>query len=219
MLQTISQHLKKVNKDELIKTYLQKYPPNFEDEPNKTYQDAYNKIDKYIDYLISLTPTKSDFVWFAIQYIGEDGFAQCMTLTYKFNELKTMNPTSYGMSFTPQREIMGQFVSDNALTEYNLIESLADILYEASWNGYDATSDKVLEEKTNEILKREYNENDLISWDELKKQLNIPRHFPDDLNDEMEELEHKIWKLQTKFTDKSLEKELKEFLLRHPKYA
>ena len=124
---TVQEILNKTNIEELVKQYIYKYPNE---------KDSIEELVKLIKNMqsIELTPDKEHIcVLFAYRQYSTDFDDIGYGLTY----LDEDKIETYAYEFSSLSEIAAFYVSDNELTQSNLLELLVDVLYEASFFGFE----------------------------------------------------------------------------------
>ena len=114
----------------------------------------------------------------------------------------------YAYELSSNEEIMGYLVSNSEYTQNHLYELMTDVLYEASFFGYEEDKKYEVRQELKDALKEiEEGVENLKSYDEFKEKYlsDIYTYKPDSIQ---EELKHKIMKDIQEFNKYSLTKEL-----------
>ena len=149
-MKTIQEYIRNADREKLIYEYLNANPIKFEEITNKdlTISEVTERVkenlNRYIDRLSNLSAVSKEPVEAGILYVFRDlneghdnlsfGLLEAEELIETEDILK-VNDHSY--TFTKQEEIMGFFVADNELTQKHIYELMADVMYEASWWGFE----------------------------------------------------------------------------------
>lgn len=149
-MKTIQEYLKKADKEKLIEEYLLRYPIDYEREMkpaemtvNQMKEKKKERLSSYIDHLCSLTPEEPRNNEEGMLYIyrvlkdGIDEVESGLTDIKELLEKGIDEAKDYAYEFAPQPEIMNYLVADNPLTQKHIYELMADVMYEASWFGYE----------------------------------------------------------------------------------
>lgn len=195
-MKIVQEYLKTLDPDKLYDTYCSKYgafkdvsamsvPPEVMQKKREYYENRRGNFHAYIERLLSLTPSVSEEVSILLSYPGLDESEWMiepiteMFLQSDILEKADADLTPYAYEFTAQEEIMSFLVSDAPYTQHHLFELMADVLYEASWFGYEQEG---LEDAINKLDKAK---------EEVKAGHTKPFHFedffPKDIVDEYEE--------------------------------
>ena len=185
-MKTVQEHLKECNHDELIQTYFSRYPIQYEEWSSwdldvegirNAEQEA---LKKYIEKLCGMEPMprEEDQGIFFIRRCIENGINDEETELAFRSELleKGVSAETYAYEFTPQAETISFLVSDAPLTQKHLLDLLADVLYEASFFGYEqedlADEKALLDEAIAEVKAAEENRfENCIPFEEVQKDL------------------------------------------------
>ena len=130
----------------------------------------------------------------------------------KENRDSLTNVTTYAYEFSLNEEIMGYLISDNEYTQNYIYDLIADVLYEASFFGYNEENKiKQKEELIESVREIEEGVAKTVSWEECKKKLfsNVYIYKPDKYQSE---LKSKIMETISEYNRYSLEKELSNLL-------
>jgi hypothetical protein len=147
-MKTVQEYFRKADADKLINYYLHKHPVKLEDitQDNEKILDAKNRIRKrlqeYIERLRSMDiedgEDGKEYILF-VHKMQQDGAEEDTASLVCRQELrdKGLEAETYSYVFDRQAKIMGFKVSDAAYTQKNLIELLTDVMYEASFFGFE----------------------------------------------------------------------------------
>jgi hypothetical protein len=182
-MKTIQDYLKEADVERLVKEYFITYPIKYEEYLYKETEEdelieykpsdvelnlSINQIraimeedlTKYIHRMqtIEITPSENgeEAILFAYKYINDGVEDVTLSLVYK-NEIleKGIESETYAYEFCKQSEIMGFLVSEADLTQNNIYDLMVDVLFEASFFGYEEEDldkeRKKLEEAISEI--------------------------------------------------------------------
>lgn len=218
---TVQYYLEIVDSTKLINTYYELVKDEIFIDKNKdiTINDFElyykNKIWYFIQSLIEMKikKTKEKGIIFAYKMYEENiSYPNINTsLIYKHDLIKNkLNVESYAYEFLPQSEIIGFYISNNTLTQDNIFEVLSQILYEASFFGFEEETKQQAKIQLNNAIK-EINLNgtdSFIKWDDVKKKFNIE----EDKDTKEIELKHNVLNMVMKINKYLYEKELKEMI-------
>ncbi len=170
-MKTVQEHLRTVNKDELIDTYLYRYPIRLHEINDKTRTVAEviahsrDVLSRFIDRLCSLKAEDetagSRWILYAVRSLDAevDDIDFLLIKEDEFLE-KGDAAESYAYEFETHETMLGYCVSDAPLTLHNLTDLLASFLYEASFFGFEQESlaevKETLEEAASAIDSGEY---------------------------------------------------------------
>ena len=147
-MKTVQEYFRKADADKLINYYLHKHPVKLEDitQDNEKILDAKNRIRKrlqeYIERLRSMDiedgEDGKEYILF-VHKMQQDGAEEDTASLVCRQELrdKGLEAETYSYVFDRQAKIMGFKVSVAAYTQKNLIELLTDVMYEASFFGFE----------------------------------------------------------------------------------
>ena len=176
-MKTVQEYLREVDTERLIKEYTQTYPLNIWEieEENLTIREIEESVQimlhKYIERLKKMKVRKSadgkQYVFFAYESIEEDFTKNKYSLVCMQEILeKGLEAEDYAYEYTLQDEIMGYLISDVEYTQQNIYGLLVDVLFEASYFGYE--QERLAEEKEDleNALKEISDSNDsvLVDW-------------------------------------------------------
>lgn len=148
-MKKVQEYFKEVNEEELIDSYFYDHPIEYEKEyfMDKTVEsireNAKSRVRDYIERLRTLPIEASEdgkigiFLVHKIPAsIDSNAFnAYCLVhMDELFSEGKA---ESYAYEFCRQEEILGWYIADNPYTQENLTDLLVDIMWEASFFGFE----------------------------------------------------------------------------------
>jgi hypothetical protein len=147
-MRTIQEYLKEADIDRLVKEYLTTYPIKYGSE-NKMDMNVRqiraimeNRLVKYIHRLESMKivpdQDNEESILFAYKYL-RDGFEDIAYSLVHKQELLKKGPEAdtYAYEYCRQSEIMGYLVSEADFTQKNIYGLMVDVLFEASFFGYE----------------------------------------------------------------------------------
>lgn len=201
-MKNVQAYLKEMDKEKLINEYLYDNPINIFklNDESLTIKEAKDRIKgnlrKYIDRLCSLPIEKSedgkDYMLFAHRVL-KDGYHEIESSLVCIQDLKEKGEDvdTYGYMFIKQNEVMGYMISDEEFTQKNLYDVLADVLYEASFFGFEQERLEEEMQKLDESIK-EVEEGNCESYtlEELREELGVEKEETDETADE---LQRKVW--------------------------
>ena len=187
--------LKEANREEVIQAYWDRvrnetvsneiYSIYTMGEIKKLYEE---KFTQYLDRLLSLEPKpgKDEAILFAYEYLGMDDILSTPQIVLVHaNEMHEKRPQTYAYEFCPQEEIISFFVAETPYTKKYIMDLIVDVLYEASFFGYNESikeeEKQKLDEAVEEIKDPDYLDS-AYSWEEFK----IEHNIEDDEVDEVE---------------------------------
>lgn len=179
-VKTIQYYLKKCNRKEIINSYIYEYGFNYElmkeEYRNITFGQFIDKyteeLNKYIDKLISIEPKfdEETLILLTIHAYSRFNDNDIQHLLIKkselLNETDLKNVGSYGYELTDFDEIVGFYVADTYLTQYEIDALLVDFLHESSYTGFNHEDLNKMQSKLEKTMK-EIEENEKESKDEL----------------------------------------------------
>ena len=159
-MRTIQEYLKECDRESIIKDFIFQYafsPMEMMSENCRNITigqitDYYKEnLNKLIDRLISTEPKLDDDRWILLaHHSAEDECGDMVYCLYKESDIyKDEFPVSYGYEFSPFEEVVGFYVADTYLTQYEINSLIADFLHEVSWTGFEQEE---LEEKVENII-------------------------------------------------------------------
>lgn len=219
-MKTVQETLNEIDEKKLIDDYIYTYPisvDDFDDDITvgdvKTYTKS--RLHEYLDRLKKMTiKDSSDPCVFFIHRTMKDGMGDVIPDIVSIKDLKEKGVNAYGLAyeFTPQAEILGWQIADNKLTQDNLTEILIDIMFEASFFGFEQEG---LEKEIN-ILKSRMNEVEqdkdvkkTLTWKDFKKEF---IDLYDTQTAEEKKLENKASLAEMNYSECSRKKELQEII-------
>lgn len=147
-MKTVQEYFREADIDELIRLYLCEHPVNIDkikeleqQSVGQIMQVIKDKLARYIERLRTITPSTDDeyYVFFAHKTMGKYGYEISYSLAYledilkkDINEIQT-----YSYILSKHEEIVQYQVADTELTKQNIENLLIDIMYEASFFGYE----------------------------------------------------------------------------------
>ena len=148
-MKTVQQHLRELDTDQLLREYLFEHPieyrlPAFRGLSVSQIEARFaERLRSFIEHLKGLgikdSPDGSTGIIFACRRMDllESGSIDYI-LIYAEEALREglMAPT-YAYDFSEQAELMGFLVADNEFTQRRIYQLMSDILYEASFFGFD----------------------------------------------------------------------------------
>jgi hypothetical protein len=147
-MRTIQEYLKEADMDRLVKEFFKTHPAKYESEDRMNLsvrqirENMENHLVEYIHRLqsIKILPSedKKEAILFAHKYL-HDGIADVAYSLLHEQELleKGTEASTYAYEFCSQAEIMGYLVSDADLTQKNIYGLMVDVMWEASFFGYE----------------------------------------------------------------------------------
>ena len=92
---------------------------------------------------------------------------------YKLKDVysKKKNIEGYVFTFIHQDEILSYYIADTYYNKKHIIDELVDILYEASFVGYDEKHDENADKKLKNIEESKKEKTKCYSWDEFRMDL------------------------------------------------
>lgn len=148
-MKTVQQHLRELDTDRLLREYLFEHPieyglPAFRELSVSQIEILYTeRMRSFIEYLKRLKieddPDVSPGILFACRRMDWLGSGQTdYSLVYAEEALRDgLRAPTYAYDFSEQAEIMGFLVADNEFTQRNIYGLMADVLYEASFFGFN----------------------------------------------------------------------------------
>ncbi|MDA3047875.1 DUF6557 family protein [Campylobacter sp. JMF_08 NE1] len=194
-MKSVQKWLKKLKTERLIKEYFYKYPINLADLDKvqslsvaQVRELGEERLRKFIKKLRHIKPKQTEHkaVFIAHKYIGEDDFPEvCFDLIH-IDELGKdgAEVPGYAYEYCKQAEIMGFLVADLELTRENIYPLMAEILYEASFFGYDSKGVKKANKRLKKAIK-EVEEGKVITDDEFRAKFGIKEKERDERADEL----------------------------------
>lgn len=199
-MKNVQQYLKEADSEKLINEYLYVYPIDvnhvFDETMSvKELKDLVkNNLRKYIERLqtMEIEPSKNgkEYALFAHK-VYKEGYADEAYSLVCLQELleKGDQAETYAYEFTKQAEIMGFFVSDADYTQKNIDGLLIDVLYEASFFGYEQQDlDEEIRILETTIENYKEGKEKFYPFDELQKEFNLK----EEKDDKADQLMHQV---------------------------
>ena len=157
-MRTVQYYLKTLDREKLEETFFQTYPIHYEewatdreklDLPVGGIREwEHIQFRNYVDRLCSMTPAETD------SREGKTGVIytfRCLDFGREWDlETALFFPENdWAYEVQSPEEILGYLVADNELTQLNIYETIANVLFEASFFGYD---DEERESEAGKIL-------------------------------------------------------------------
>ncbi|MDA3045784.1 hypothetical protein OFO10_01275 [Campylobacter sp. VBCF_06 NA8] len=194
-MKSVQKWLKKLKTERLIKEYFYKYPINLADLDKvqslsvaQVRELGEERLRKFIKKLRHIKPKKMEHeaIFFACEHIVEEDLSEPTFDLIHTDELleKGNEAEGYSYKFCKQAEIVGFLVADLEFTKENIYELMAEILYEASFFGFESKGVK----KANKHLKKaikEVEEGKVITDDEFRAKFGIKEKERDERADEL----------------------------------
>ena len=222
-MKTVQESLRKVDEDELIRTYLYNYSENIKPYEKWSIDNLtvaeykefiINQLKDYLHRLKTLPIKKNDDekTWiFFEERCFKDGFPDFQSSLINDADLreKGADAPSYAYEFTDQEEVLGYYVADNLHTQNNLEDLLSDIMFEMNFFGFeqeDLTKEKTeLDRRVSEVKS---GEGKFVSVDDLFKDMEEENPY----TDKEKELENKVIEASTKYITYSRKLEIEQIL-------
>lgn len=195
-MRTIQEYLKEIDHEQLINAYLYVYPINFARISNEKLKIkevkhlVKEKLHEYIQRLqlleVEASKDGKNYVLF-VHKMYKDGYADEAYSLVCLQELleKGDQAETYAYEFTKQAEIMGFLVSDADYTQKHIEGLLIDVLYEASFFGYEQQDlDKEIRSLEAAIENIKEGKEKFYMFDELQKEINL-KEEKDDMADQL----------------------------------
>ena len=195
-MKTVQQWLREIDRQELVNTYQFLYPPEFwrlkneEISVAEVYRRQAELLNDFIDELLMLTPSQEDTqMIFLATSAYKDGLPDEQALLIAVDELDENSlPESYGWMLTDREELVGYRIADSELTLDNICSILAQIIEESSFLGYSKDTFESERESLIQSLKqskKDIEEGNVYSADEVWEHLGLKRENPDPRADEL----------------------------------
>lgn len=196
-MKTIQEHLRELDTEKLISTYLSEYPTDYRHIENRELTLAQideriiTKLFEFIERMrnISIREIDDKHILYVHRCLEEGVYEQSYCLA-NMREVMSgdFTETSYAYELTPQEEIMGFLVAETEMTKRYIYGLAVSVLYEASFFGYEE------EEKQDAIDSLEQGIKELESGDfhshtfeDFKKEMKLNGEpFDDESPDEFE---------------------------------
>ena len=220
-MKTVQEYFRKADADKLINYYLHKHPVKLEDitQDNEKILDAKNRIRKrlqeYIERLRSMDiedgEDGKEYILF-VHKMQQDGAEEDTASLVCRQELrdKGLEAETYSYVFDRQAKIMGFKVSDAAYTQKNLIELLTDVMYEASFFGFEQQHlDEELQKLEFSIKEFEEGTATTYTMEEVWEHFGFEKEERDETADE---LRHAITRAVVEYNQYQKKKELQALM-------
>ena len=219
-MKTVQDYLRELDENRLIEAYLGLHPIRFEELSNveltvsEIIERYKTKLHEYIVRLRTLPIKKSESPCiFYVHRIIKDGMKDEDYCLIDFKELveKSCDAPDYVYCFTEQSEIMGWQVADTWLTQYHIYNLIADVMFEASFFGYEQEQ---LEEEKKRLDKamEEIKEGKEIPFEDFQKEVFGEDYIFDDESEDEEILHESVTKAACEYSNHSRKKELDALL-------
>ena len=196
MMKTVQQWLREIDRQELVNMYQFLYPPEFwrlkneEISVAEVYRRQAELLNNFIDELLQLTPVQEDTqMIFLATSAYKDGLPDEQALLIAVDELDENSlPESYGWMLTDREELVGYRIADSELTLDNICSILAQIIEESSFLGYSKDTFESERESLIQSLeqsKKDIEEGNVYSADEVWEHLGLKRETPDPKADDL----------------------------------
>ena len=197
-MKTVQEVLKELETEELINAYLERVPISTKlmmETEDKSAKDlllyARGRVREYIDRLrtIPVDGCEETHILFAYETMKE--YRENDYALVRLSDIRTkgLNSHSYAYEFSPQSEIVGYVVADTKRTQDDLIGLMTDVLYEASFFGFEQES---LQEELDELDRRikEVESPDFVGIpeEEVWKELGIEKEVRSEDENELEKI-------------------------------
>ena len=199
-MKTVQAYLKEMDREKLINEYLYENPIHLLqiEEETLTIKEVKDRIKrnlrKYIERLCTLPIETSedgkDYILFAHRVL-KDGYHDLESSLVCMQDLMEHGEDvdTYGFMFMKQNEVMGYRISDEEFTQKNIYQVLVQVLYEASFFGFEQ---EYLEEELQKLDEsfKDIEAGNTYSAEEIWAELAIEKEERDDTADE---LQRKVW--------------------------
>ena len=220
---TVQEYLREADSDRLISEYCYKYPVDIfrldadECTIGEIKRSIREKLKNYIERLRTIeTAPHSDgrhYVFFANKHLDEElGGIECSLICMEELEEKPIEQIeSYSYILDRQEEIMGIIIAETDLSKAHIIELLVDIMYEASWFGFENEHLDKERQGFNEAI-REAEEGRTVEFDpdEFRKKYGLEPEFKEPVDEKEEQLRHDALKTGYTYRQYSFMKELRK---------
>lgn len=194
-MRTVQEYLKEIDGERLINEYLYEHPIHLRDVSDEamTIKEAKAlvraKLQRYLARLQSMETEVSEngkeYALFAHSVL-KDGFQEEGYSLVCLQELieKGEEAESYAYEFTRQAEIMGFLVSDAEYTQRHIYGLLVDVMFEASFFGFEQQRLEEEKKKLEEAIK-ECEEGRTVTYtlEELEEEFGLEKEKPDEAAD------------------------------------
>ena len=167
-MKTVQYYLKSLDYDRIVNDYYERTKNEyFESETFRKMSleqiefIARKRISKYIDRLMKINPVHGQDISVLYAYEGYqigDDFTHTIISLIHLKELQegVDKVQTYAYEFVPQSEIMNFLVADTEYTQRNIYKIITDVLYEASFFGFEEETKEdsfnTLKESLNDAL-------------------------------------------------------------------
>ena len=218
-MRTVQEYLKEIDGERLINEYLYEHPIHLHDVSDEamTIKEAKAlvraKLQRYLARLQSMETEVSEngkeYALFAHSVL-KDGFQEEGYSLVCLQELieKGEEAESYAYEFTRQAEIMGFLVSDAEYTQRHIYGLLVDVMFEASFFGFEQQRLEEEKKKLEEAVK-ECEEGRAVTYtlEELEEEFGLEREKPDETADG---LRRRVLEASMEYNKYCRQKELRE---------
>lgn len=223
---TVQEFLREADTDRLISEYCYKYPVDIfqldadECTIGEIKRSIREKLKNYIERLRTIeTAPHSDgrhYVFFANKHLDEESSEiKCSLICMEELEEKPIEQIeSYSYILAKQEEIMGTIIAETDLSKAYIIELLVDIMYEASWFGFENEHLEKERQGLNEAIK-EVKEGRTVEFDldEFMEKCGLKSEFKEPVDEKEEQLRHDALKAEYTYCQYSFMKELRKVKL------
>ena len=220
---TVQEFLREADSDRLISEYCYKYPVDIfqldadECTIGEIKRSIREKLKNYIERLRAIeTASHSDgrhYVFFANKHLDEEyGGIECSLICMEELEEKPIEQIeSYSYILERQEEIMGTIIAETDLSKAYIIKLLVDIMYEASWFGFENEHLEKERQGLNEAI-REVKEGRTVEFDldEFVEKYGLESEFKEPVDEKEEQLRHDALKAGYTYSQYSFMKELRK---------
>lgn len=187
-MDTVQMYMAQFDKERILKTYYNRIKDEIDTSddnisqhgPLYTYRNIiYNFIEKMAQIDITNQDPENRAIIIAFKQYDKNDFYEPSLRTSLIYEKdlreNKFNVTGYAYEFKPQSEIAGFYIANTKYVNDNIYEVLADILYEASFFGYDQERKEKVKVELNEAIEEIKNGNYTEkSFSDFKKEYEIP---------------------------------------------
>ena len=219
-MKTVKDYLNELDTEKLVNTYVYMYPVDYEmsaellDRTLREIKERHREVVRQLIERLSMLETTvpedgHQGLLFVHRCIKDDFSDQDFSLVH-IDELreKGVKVESYAYEMCPMSEIIGFFVAETPLTKRYIYELISNVLYEASYFGFEPEARKTrideiidsLNEAEEDIKNGKY-----YTWEEVKKELEDEHGEP---FDDERELHQKVTEATIAYNKHSFEKEL-----------
>lgn len=220
-MKTVQKVLQELDADKLIDTFLRDNPIEYDRNENmldRTVRDirdtVHNNLRRFINRLREMPITEPEEghqgVLYAHRTMKEGFSAQAFNLVH-LEELLELGTEceNYAYEFTPQSEIMGFLIADSPMTQRYIYDLVADVLYEASFFGFEQEGLPMQKAKLMDSLEEVRSGNvESLSWEEVKAELETEDFSFDEESPDEEALRRAAWEAEWAYSRHSRDKEL-----------